>query len=145
MMGIALLIVGVVFLLISLYTFLIKLPKSRAQASRRTAQTNGVISSVEEKVYQRKKSNKVGYYESKMYKLDFSYTVDGTPYEIKGIASVAKHEEGEEYKVSYNPDDPSDAHVDEFFAGAYGSKIGGVIFIILAAVLIVLGLAIMAL
>ncbi|MCR4789405.1 MAG: DUF3592 domain-containing protein [Lachnospiraceae bacterium] len=144
MTGIAMIIVGIVFLIIALYTFLVSIPKSKAQAARRTSETTGVISNVEEKIYQRKKSGKAGYYESKMYKLDFTYNADGTEYQIKGIASVAKHEQGEEFKVSYDPENPSDAHVNEFFAGAAGNKIGGVIFLIIAVVLILLGFLVKA-
>lgn len=142
MSGIAFLILGVVFLIISLYTFIIAIPKSRKQAERRTGKTTGKISAVHEKVYKRKKSGKVGYYESKMYKIDISYQVNGQNYEIKDIASTTSRNEGEPVTVSYDPENPADAHADEFFAGVVGNKIGGVIMLIVAVVLLLIGVAI---
>jgi hypothetical protein len=138
-LGTALVILGVVFLIVALYTLLVKIPKSRAQVERRTGKTTGRVTEIHVKTYRRKKPNKIGYYETKTYKADFSYNVGGTEYFIKGIPVTPAPEEGEEVEISYNPDDPADAHADKYFANPYSNKVGGLILLVLSAVLLILG------
>ncbi|WP_026525455.1 MULTISPECIES: DUF3592 domain-containing protein [unclassified Butyrivibrio] len=145
MTGAAFIILGIVFLCIALYTFVIKLPKSRVQISRRTGKTRGKISNVDVKILKHKKKSGLGYHETKTYRLDVTYNVGGTDYELKKIISMTSKEVGEEVDVSYNPDEPSDAHADEFFAGEVGTKAGGVVMLIIAVVLLLIGCAIVAL
>ena len=138
-LGVALLILGVVFLIVALYTLLVKSPKSRAQVERRTGKTTGRVAEVHVKIHRRKKKSGIGYFETKTYKADFSYNVGGTDYSIKGVPVTPAPGEGEEVEISYNPDDPADAHADKYFANPYSNKVGGLILLVLAAVLLILG------
>ena len=139
MLGSAFLILGVVFLIVALYTLIIKIPKSRAQVERRTAKTKGTVKEVHVKTYRTKKKNGIGYHETHTYKADFSYNVGGTEYEIKSVPVMPAPDKGEEVDISYNPDNPSDAHADKFFANAYSNKVGGFIILAIAAVLLAIG------
>lgn len=137
--GVAFIILGIVFLLVALYTLLIKIPKSRAQVDRRTAKTKGVVKEIHVKTYRTKRKNGLGYHETHTYKADFTYNVGGTEYMIKGVAVTPAPEEGEEVDISYNPDNPADGHADKYFANPYSNKVGGFIFFGLSAVLLIIG------
>ncbi len=140
MLGPACLILGIIFLIVALYTILIKIPKSRAQVERRTGKTVGRVTEVIVKTYETKKQNAAGYRETKTYKANFSYNVNGTEYTLKGIATMPAPAEGDELDVHYNPENPADAHVDKYFADAAANKTGGLIILGLAGVLILIGI-----
>ena len=140
MLGVALIILGVVFMVVALYTLLIKIPKSRAQTERRTGKTKGIVKEVHVKTYETKKQNSPGYRTTHTYKADFSFNVGGTEYMIKGIPVTPAPNEGDEVDISYNPDNPSDAHADKYFATASANKTGGLIILGVSAAMILLGL-----
>ncbi len=139
MLGPACLILGIIFLIVALYTLVIKIPKSRAQVERRTGKTVGKVTEVIVKTYETKKQG-VGYRETKTYKANFSYNVNGTEYTLKGIATMPAPAEGDELDIHYNPENPADAHVDKYFADAAANKSGGLIILGLAGVLILIGI-----
>ena len=142
MTGVALIILGVVFLIVALYTLIIKIPKSRAQFERRTGKTRGVVKEVHVKTYETKKSNSAGYRTTHTYKADFSFNVGGTEYMIKGVPVTPAPNEGDEVDISYNPDNPSDAHADKYFASASANKTGGLIILGISVAMILLGVVI---
>ncbi len=142
MLGVALIVLGVVFLIVGLYTILIKIPKSRAQGERRTGKTKGRVTEVHVKTYETKKANSPGYRETHTYKADFAFNVGGTEYTIKGVPVTPAPNEGDEVDISYNPDDPSDAHADKYFASAEANKTGGLIILGVSVAMILLGVVI---
>ncbi len=135
----AFLVLGVILLFVALYTLIIKIPKSRAQVARREGKTKGRITEVHVKTY-RNKSSSGEYHETKTYKADFVYDVGGQEYTLKGIVATNVPTEGDEMDISYNPDKPSDAHVDKYFADPAANKQGGLILLGVAAVLLVIGI-----
>ena len=139
MLGVALIILGIVFLFVALYTLLIKIPKSRAQTERRTGKTKGRVAEVHVKTYETKKSHGAGYRQTHTYKADFAYNVGGTEYMIKGVPVTPAPNEGDEVDISYNPDNPSDAHADKYFATASANKTGGLIILGISVAMIALG------
>ncbi len=142
MLGVALIIVGIIFLFVALYTLLIKIPKSRAQGNRRTGKTTGRVTDVHEKTYETKRTNGAGYRTTHTYKADFAFNVGGQEYTIKGIPVTPAPNVGDEVDISYNPDDPSDAHADKYFATASANKTGGLAILGLSAAMIFLGVII---
>ncbi len=140
MLGVACLILGIVFLVVGLYTLVIKIPKSRAQTERRTGKTVGKVTEVIVKTYETKKKNSPGYRETKTYKSNFAYSVNGTEYTIKGIATMPPPAEGDDVDISYNPENPADAHVDKYFADAAANKSGGLIILGISGVLLLIGI-----
>ncbi len=145
MLGVALIVLGIVFLFVALYTLLIKIPKSRAQDARRIGKTKGRVTEVHVKTYETKRTNGAGYRQTHTYKADFAFNVGGTEYTIKGVPVTPAPNEGEEVDISYNPDNPSDAHADKYFASASANKTGGLIILGLSAAMIALGALMVAL
>ena len=137
--GVAFFILGIIFLFVALYTLLVKIPKSRKQVERREGHTKGRITKVHVHTYRRQSSN-LKTHETKTYKADFVYTVGGQEYTLNGIVATNVPTEGEEMDISYNPDKPSDAHVDKYFADPTANKTGGLILLVIAAVLLLIGI-----
>lgn len=134
----AFIVLGIIFLIVALYTLIIKIPKSRAQVERRSGKTHGVVSNVDVRTY-RRKSSSGKYRESKTYKVDLTFNVGGEEYTIKGIPATNVPNQGDAMDVSYNPDKPSDAHIDMYFADPSANKTGGIILLAVAAVLLLIG------
>lgn len=142
MVGVALIVLGVVFLFVGGYYFLIKAPKSRAQFERRTGKTKGSISDVIVKEHKTKKKNRTGYYVTHTYKAECRYNVGGVEYKLRNIPCATKPEVGDEVDITYNPDDPQDAHVDQFTADPDTNKKAGLIIMVIAAIMCVIGIVI---
>ena len=142
MTGIAMIILGVIFFVVALYTLFVKIPKSRKQIEKRSGKTTGVVKEIHKKTYQTKKRNGAGYRETHTYKADFTFNVGGQEYMIKGVPVFPAPEEGEQVDISYDPDNPQDAHADKFFADPASNKSGGMVLAIVAAVLLILGIVI---
>ncbi|WP_026511042.1 DUF3592 domain-containing protein [Butyrivibrio sp. LC3010] len=139
MVGIALIILGVVFLFAGLYHVFIKTPRTRAQFERRTAKTSGTISDVIVKTHRTKKRNRPGYNETHTYKISCNYTVNGKDYILHNIPAVSQPTVGDGVDISYNPEEPDDAHVDQYTADPDANKKGGLIILGCSVVMIVLG------
>lgn len=139
MVGIALIILGIIFVFVGLYYVLIKAPRSRAQFERRTAKTGGTIIDVIVKTHKQKRKNHAGYRTTYTYKVTTSYNVSGMAYTLKNIPAVLAPQVGDSVDISYNPDDPQDAHVDQYTADPDTNKKGGLGILAFSAIMIVLG------
>ena len=100
-----LIFLGLLFLVIGIVYFFFQVPKLRRELERRTEQTTAIISRGK---YVHKRRG--GSY----YLYDLDYTVSGQDYGLKKVKSHSHFAEGDELSVSFNPDDPSDAHIDKF-------------------------------
>ncbi|WP_026492278.1 DUF3592 domain-containing protein [Butyrivibrio sp. XPD2002] len=139
MVGVALIVLGIVFLFVGLYHFLIKAPRSRAQFERRTAKTDGTISDVIVKEHKTKRKHGVGYHVTHTYKVTCTYKVSGMEYTLKNIPAALQPAVGDQLAISYNPDDPQDAHVDQYTADPDTNRKAGLGIMGAAVIMCILG------
>ncbi len=130
MLGTVLIAIGAIFLISGLVYLIVKVPKSRREQERRTAEVPGTITH-EREVRRRKKSTKLYY--------DMLYTVNGQQFQLKDVRSMTRHTVGEKVRIAYNPEDPEDAHANELHSSPEETKKSGIVLLIVGAVVAVIG------
>lgn len=139
MVGVALIVLGIIFLFVGLYHVLIKAPRSRAQFERRTGKIEGTISDVIVKKHRNKKKKHAGYYTTYTYKVTCTYKVSGMEYTLKNIPAALPPTVGDPVNISYNPDDPQDAHIDQYTADPDTNRKAGIGITIFAIIMCIIG------
>lgn len=129
-----LIFLGLLFLVIGIVYFFFQVPKLRRELERRTEQTTAIISRGK---YVHKRRG--GSY----YLYDLDYTVSGQDYGLKKVKSHSHFAEGDELSVSFNPDDPSDAHIDKFHTDPETGKKVSYIFLIAGGACLLIGIIIL--